>query len=214
LSVLENICVNVLTQGRVAESRHWVQEMFNTAEATNDSALMISAHMAAIGTCFWSGELVAARKHGDAVLTLYNDQEHRRLPADPRVRAGNWAAPATWMLGFPDQAVAISEEKDAFARQRGQPFDLGLALSMGAAAFDLRREPEELRKRALECERIGRAHGMPVLCAILAPRRYGHALLREWRTAEGIALLQGAITRSQEGSCKLRCPYLRSVVAH
>src|SRR4030095_12994492 len=120
---------------------------------------------------------------------------------------------ATWMVGFPDQAVAISEEKDAFARQRGQPFDLGLALGMGAAAFDLRREPEELRTRARECERIGREHGMPVLWAILAPVSYGHALLHEGRTAEGISMLQAAIARWEEGGGELGCPYFKSVVA-
>ncbi len=213
LSVLENICVNVLTQGRVAESLHWVQELFNAAETTGDSALLISAHMAAIGTRFWSGELVAAREHGNAVLTLYNEQEHRRLPADPRSRAGNWAAPATWMLGFPDQAVVISEQKDAYARQQGQPYDLGLALGMGAAAFDLRREPEELRKRARECERLGHENGMPVLWTILAPWSYGRALVHEGQTAEGISLLKAGISGWEESGGKLGCPYFKSVVA-
>jgi hypothetical protein len=213
LSVLENICVNVLTQGRVAESLDWVQELFNAAEATGDSDLMISAHMAGIGTRYWSGELVAAREHGNKVLALYDEEKHRRLPADPRARAGNWAAPATWMLGFPDQAVKISDEKDAYARRSGQPFDLGLALSAGAAAFDLRREPEELRTRARECEQLGHENRMPVLWAILAPMSYGHALVHEGRATEGILLLQAGIAGWEEGGGKLVCPYLKSVVA-
>ena len=65
--IIPGVGVNVLTQGRVAESLHSVQELFNAAEASGDSALLISAHMAATGTRFWSGELVAAREHGNAL---------------------------------------------------------------------------------------------------------------------------------------------------
>jgi hypothetical protein len=117
------------------------------------------------------------------------------------------------MLGFPDQAVRISDEKDGYARRRGQPFDLGLALSAGAAAFDLRREPEELRTRARECERLGHENGMPVLWAILAPISYGHASIHEGRASEGILLLQAGIARWEEGGGKLFCPYVKSVIA-
>ena len=172
LSVLENVCVNVLTQGRVAESLDWVKELFDAATAAADSSLMIAAHVAGSGTHYWLGELRTGREHADRVLALYDEEKHHRLAVDPRTRAGNWAAPAAWMLGFPDQAVRISDEKDGYARRRGQPFDLGLALSAGAAAFDLRREPEELRTRARECERLGHENGMPVLWAILAPISY------------------------------------------
>ena len=213
LSVLENICVNILTQGRVAESLDWVKELFDAATATADSSLMIAAHVAGTGTHYWLGELRTGREHADRVLALYDEEKHHRLGADPRTRAGNWAAPAAWMLGFPDQAVRISDEKDAYARRRGQPFDLGLALSAGAAAFDLRREPEELRTRARECEQLGHENGLPVLWAILAPISYGHTLIHEGRATEGILLLQAGIARWEEGGGKLFCPYVKSVIA-
>ena len=74
----------------------------------------------------------------------------------------------TWMLGYPDRALRLSDEKDAHARQRGHPFDLGMALTMGRMIRSPL-EHEDLRKRAEECERLGRENSLPVLWAILAP---------------------------------------------
>jgi hypothetical protein len=56
----------------------------------------------------------------------------------------------------PESSVPHLQEKDAHARQRGHPFDLGYALSLGAHEFDHRFKHEDLRKRAEECERHGR----------------------------------------------------------
>ena len=97
------------------------------------------------------------------------------------------------MLGYPDRALRLSDEKDAHARRRGHPFDLGYALTFGAHEFDHRCEHEDLRKRAEECERLGRENSLPVLWAVLAPMLYGLALIREGKVAEGIAPLKAAI---------------------
>ena len=76
---------------------------------------------------------------------------------------------STWMLGYPDRALRLSDEKDAHARRRGHPFDLGFALTTGAHEFDHRCNLEDLLKRAEECERLGRENSLPVLWAMMAP---------------------------------------------
>ena len=73
------------------------------------------------------------------------------------------------MLGYPDRALRLNDEKDAHARRRGHPFDLGFALTIGAHEFDRRWELEDLLKRAEECERLGRENSLPVLWAIWRP---------------------------------------------
>ena len=80
-----------------------------------------------------------------------------------------YTALLTWILGYPDQAVKISDEKDAHARRRGHPFDLGFALTVGADVFDHLGEPDELLKRAEEAERLGRENSLPVLDGVLVP---------------------------------------------
>ena len=66
------------------------------------------------------------------------------------------------MLGYPDRAVQVSDAKDAHARRRSHPFDLGHALTVGSQVWDFRCEPAPLLARAEEAERLGRAHGLPV----------------------------------------------------
>jgi hypothetical protein len=133
----------------VAESLSWAQEILDMAKATGDADLLIAGHNTANNCYFWLGDLNEALKHGDKVLALYDDEQHRHLAdlfnMDPKTMNGAWRSQATWMLGYPDQAVRLSDEKDAHARQRGHPFDLGWALSVGADVFDFRCEPETLR---------------------------------------------------------------------
>ena len=117
------------------------------------------------------------------------------------------------MLGYPDRAVRLNDEKDAHARRRGHPFDLGWALRFGADVFEHRNEPEALRMRAQECERLGRENSMPVMWALMAPVAYGLALIREGKPAEGIAQLEAGLTVWDASGGKVRSPYCKSVIA-
>ena len=61
---------------------------------------------------------------------------------------------------------------------------------IGAHEFDHRCDPEDLLKRAEECERLGRENSLPVLWAMLAPMSYGLAFILEGKPAEGIGPLK------------------------
>ena len=134
-------------------------------------------------------------EHADKVRDLYDDEKHRHLADilihDPKTLAGIFGSICTWILGYPDRALRLSDEKDAHAHRRGHPFDLGFALTFGAHEFDHRFNHEELRKRAEECERLGRENSLPVLWAILAPISYGLALIREGKVRRRNCPAQG-----------------------
>jgi hypothetical protein len=128
-------------------------------------------------------------------MDLYDDEKHHHLAdilnRDPKTLAGIFGSISTWMLSYPDRALRLSDEKDAHARRRGHPFDLGFALGLGA--HDYRCKHEDLRKRAEECERLGRENSLPVLWAFMAPSSYGLALIREGKPAEAIGPLKAGI---------------------
>jgi class 3 adenylate cyclase/tetratricopeptide (TPR) repeat protein len=175
--ILWGLTTNIFTQGRVAESLPWVEEMLTLGKVTGDADLLITGHTRAC-TCYcWAGEFTKAVAHADRVLDLYDDEKHRHLAdilnQDPKTLAGISGSISAWILGYPDRASRLSDEKDAHARRRGHPFDLGFALITGAHQFDPRCELEDLRKRAEECERLGRENSMPMLWALLAPLSYG-----------------------------------------
>ena len=168
---------NVLTQGRVAESLRWVEEMLGVAEATGDADLLIAGHMSACVSYNWLGEFTKATEHADRILDLYDAEKHFHLADildhDPKTMAGIFASISAWMLGYPDRAMRLSDEKDAHARRRGHAFDLGFALTLGPHEFDRRFTFADLRKRAEECERLGRENSLPVLWEQLAPISLG-----------------------------------------
>jgi hypothetical protein len=117
------------------------------------------------------------------------------------------------MLGYPDRAARISNEACAHARQVGHPFDLGFTLSFGADVFDYRCEPEALRERAEECERLGRDNSLPFLWACMAPMRLGIALIRESKPVEGVTTLRAGLNVWYASGGKILGPYFNSVLA-
>ena len=146
--------VNTITQGRIADSLEWAQRLLAEGDTGGDIDLQIFGHRAAMISHFYLGELLEAREQGNRVLALYDPQRAERWMQltghDLRTVVGVWSSQWTWMLGYPDQAVQVSDEKDAHARRLGHAFNLGFALTLGAYVFDYRCEPERLLERVDE----------------------------------------------------------------
>jgi len=147
--ILWGLTVNVMAQGRVAESLPLVEEMLSIAESTGNIDLLVTGNALASACYCWAGELTKAVERANQVLMFYDAEKHRHLAdilnRDPKTSAGVFASICNWILGYPDRALRLNDEKDAHARRRGHPFDLGLALTMGPHEFDHRCKPEDLR---------------------------------------------------------------------
>src|SRR5207247_1062947 len=100
LPILWGLHITVVCQGRIAESLQWVTEMLDAATRTSDSNLLIVGHQAAMVSYFWLGQFIKAREHGNKVLALYNEENHRHLVDlinhDPKSMAGTFATHWTW----------------------------------------------------------------------------------------------------------------------
>ena len=79
------------------------------------------------------------------------------------------------------------------SRRIGNPFEIGYVLSVGADLILSLCEPHVMRKRAEECERLGREHSLPTLFEFMAPCVYGLALIRTGEFVEGIATTKAGI---------------------
>ncbi|HTS52082.1 MAG TPA: AAA family ATPase [Burkholderiales bacterium] len=214
---LSGMYVGALTQGRIAESLEWARRMLAQRNQAQDIDLQISGHFAAMHSHFWLGQLFEAREQGNRVLALYDPQRAGRWMQlsghDLRTGVGVYSAHQTWMLGYPDLAVQVSEEKDAHARRLGHAFDLGWAMTVGADIFDYRREPERLLERAMEAERLAREQSIPFLSHVLVPQRVGLARLRSGQLSEAISLLRRANENWVNLGGHIAIPYLKSALA-
>jgi class 3 adenylate cyclase/tetratricopeptide (TPR) repeat protein len=211
------IWVNTTTQGRIADSLEWAERLLAEGDEGNDIDLQIFGHGAAMISQFYLGHLLEAKAHGDNILRLYDVKQASRwmqvTANDFRTLVGIWACQWTWMLGYPDRAVQLSDEKDAHARSLGHAFNLGFALTLGAYAFDYRGEPDRLLERVAEMSRLVRDQSLPFHDQVMLPQVEGLARLRKGQAVEAIALLQRGIETWNEGGGHSRVPYLKAALA-
>jgi tetratricopeptide (TPR) repeat protein len=205
------------TQGRIAEALEWAQRALAEGENTGDIDLQLWGHYSATTSHFFLGHLLEARKHADQTLALWDPGrvEHwiRLNPLEPKTTIGSWSSSWTWMLGHPDQAVQISEEKVAYARKLGYPFNLCHALTMGTEAFDFRCESERLLERVGEADRIAQEQGLPFFNDVMVPVGEGLARLRSGQLPEAISALRKSMENWINLGGRTRLPYMKSAVA-
>jgi tetratricopeptide (TPR) repeat protein len=210
---------NTLTQGRITESLEWARRLLAEGNKAGDLDLQICGHATAMNSHFCLGQLLEAREQGDRALALYERQRsghsmHTQLTGhDGRTVVGVFSSQWTWMLGYPDQAVQVSDETNAHARLLGHSFNLGWALTIGAYAFDYRREPEQLLERLGEADRLAREQSIPIFCQVIVPGLEGLARLRSGQLSESISLLHRSIESWISLGGYNGMPYTKSALA-
>jgi class 3 adenylate cyclase/tetratricopeptide (TPR) repeat protein len=211
------VWISTLTQGRVAEALEWAERLLAGANQVGDIDMQILGHTAAMISHSYLGQLLAAREHGNRSVAVYDLQHGDRVMQltghDTRTVFLTFSAHWTWMLGYPDQAMRISNEKDAHARRLGHALNLGYALTVGAYAFDYRCEPEQLLERAREANPRAREPGRTARYETMVPQVEGLARLRSGHLSESISLLRQGIENWNRLGGHTRVPYLKSALA-
>jgi class 3 adenylate cyclase/tetratricopeptide (TPR) repeat protein len=215
--VLSALCVHHMCVDHIALSLEWAEKLRRAGKSVGDDSLEIVGHRAASASYYWKGDFTAARRHGDMVLSLYDSDRHWHIAQltnyDPLTGEGIYRGQYLWMLGYPDQAAAASNSKDAHARRRNHPFDLAFALTLGAQVFDHLAQPDELLRRTEEAERVGREYGVALLWEVMAEISRGIAWLRAGRAEESVDQLGTAIARLRATGHRIWIWYLRALQA-
>lgn len=216
IPVLHGLWVNALTRGDLARALAWAEQMLAVPGAPDDD-LRLSGHRAALASHFWLGDLVAAKRHGDAIREIYDFDRHGHIAAltnsDPLTAEGTYRGQYLWMLGHPDEAIRTTHENHAHARKRGHPFDTGFALTLGSGALDFCNMPEALEADAEEAIAVGKEHGIPVMSDVLAEITLAIAGLLRGAFAVAIPRLDEGIRRLNATGQLIWGPYLRALVA-
>jgi tetratricopeptide (TPR) repeat protein len=209
--------VCTLTQGRVAEAPAWAERLLAEGSARGEIDMQILGHRGSMFSHFYLGQLCEARAHGDHALDLYDPSRAGRwielVGNDVRTAVGVCTSQAIWMLGYPDRAAHVSDQKDADARRLGHPFDIGWGLTWGAYVFDYRREPERLLAHANEAEHLAREQSIPILYKALVPVGQGLARLRMGDLPASISLLRRGIAAWNGAGGHLNVPYMKAALA-
>ncbi len=213
--VLHSLWVHYLCVDRLNLSLKSAEKLLSAGVAASDDALEIVGHRAAVGSHYWLGNFTAAHRQGNALREMYDAHRHWHIAqdtnTDPLTGDGIYRGQYLWMLGYPDQARAASDEKDEHARRRNHPFDLAFALTLGAQVFDFLREPDELLSRTEEAEQVCREHGVVLLGEIMAEISRGIVSLRAGRASDSVVQLEKAIARLEATGHRIWIRYLKGL---
>ncbi len=182
---------------RISESFHTKHELaamlLELAEGLGDPGLRLQAHHCLWATSFHLGQHQAACEHVEKGLHLYEAGDYRSHASiygghDPKVCGIGERAFALWLLGFPDQSLAASQEATAWALQLAHAGTLVHAMDMSLLLDRYRRDPHTVQGRAEELIRYSEDQGFSVHKA-KGTVFLGWALAEVGQTEQGIGYM-------------------------
>ena len=149
-------------RGALKTAREVAERLLDLAQRGNDPLHLIEAHRAVGVVRFWLGDLTAARLHLEQGAALYDHQQRashdRHSGPDVGVSCLSMMSTLLWMLGYPDRAMAQSEQAITLAQKLTHPFSLAFALVNAARLDHFRREWRMLQTRAEAAQHLATEH--------------------------------------------------------
>ena len=165
--ILFGLWLSYLVRAKLKTARELGEQCLVMAKQQENTVLEVEAHRALGATLFYLGELQMARTHVEAGISRYDPHQHPvhaffHYLADPGMTLHAYAAPLTWCLGYPEQAMNQLQASQKMGEERQHPFSQVISLHFGALMYHLRRDVEKVDSYATELIEISREHGFTV----------------------------------------------------
>jgi hypothetical protein len=148
----------------------------------------------------------------DPFLLLVCDLRKGYLGQDPGVFSASGLAINSWLLGYPDRALAKSNHALALARDLAHHFSLALGLHNTALLHQLRREPQLAEKRADAVIALSVERGFSWWPWWASAVR-GWAMAKQERGAESIEEIRESLAAVRAGETVLALPWGLALLA-
>ncbi|MFQ5937124.1 MAG: adenylate/guanylate cyclase domain-containing protein, partial [Acidiferrobacterales bacterium] len=188
------------------------EEILALAEQEDDPTLRLEARHAAWTTRFYVPEWASCRANAEQGIALYDMNQHHALGLvygghDPGVCAHNNLGISLWYLGYPDQALAQSQQAMQLAELLSHPMSLALAFSYSCWTRHCRGEANDTRQGTKDTIRQCTEHSVAPHHVALVTVLGGWALAAQGHVQEGIAEMeQGLGGRGRTRGSPLRRP--------
>jgi class 3 adenylate cyclase/predicted ATPase len=206
---------NFTRTSNINAARDISDKLMVLTEKHEHAGLRLEAHHAAWATRFYQGESASSRRHCEEGRKLYDFERHRShadvYGHDPGVCARNVGAWTGWLLGYPDDALANSDDALSLAERLHHPFSLGLALLHACIFHQLRRDSDLVSRRldAAEILATDQRLAFPIDPRILR----GAVLAAEGAGAEAVASIREGLVERQTTAAMLYRPYSLGLLA-
>ena len=146
------------------------EEFLVLAQSEGDHAALLQGHLLLGATLFYIGEFVTARKHLEEGFALYDPEKHRSnaftYGQEPGVNCLTYLTLVLWFLGYPDQALKVSQETIALSEEASHPFSLAHSQAFVAILHQFRHEENRVKEQAGEAIALSADQGFPLWLAI------------------------------------------------
>jgi predicted ATPase len=205
-------------RGELPTARELAEQLMQIAQHTQDSGLLVEAHMALGNSLFFDGKFVTARAHFEQGIALYNLQQHRSHTAlygrDPGVVCASINALTLWKLGYPEQAVRLSHKALTLARELSSSLNLSFALYQTALLHQFRREPQVAREFAEAAITLATEQELGPWIVGQATVQCGWALVMQGQGEEGLLLIQNGLATLRSIGAEMPWPLFQLVDAY
>jgi predicted ATPase len=190
------------------QARELGEETLKLAEETGDPLIVAVSHWYLGFILFSLGEYSLAHAHLEQTIQAYEPQrDHNALVflrgGDAGVSALAYDACCLWCLGYPDQALARSQEVLALARALDHAFSLADVLCFGGCLFNnMRRHAPALEENAQELMQLSQGMGFSSFLGT-GTCYWGEALVRLGQVQEGVVRIREGLAIRQ--SIGARC---------
>jgi tetratricopeptide (TPR) repeat protein len=182
-----------ISRTELRQAQELGQECLALARQRNDRALLLQAHFARGVSALSLGQFAAALTDLERAIALCEPRQPAELAflsgTDPPVACGCYAARALWFLGYPDRALASSQEALNLAHRLTPRTTLAYAVHLAAALHTYRREPRIVQQFAEMAIALASEHGFERWHGGGLMRR-GWALAQQGAPEEGIAQMR------------------------
>jgi predicted ATPase len=213
--VLRGLWMFYLVRSDLRTATQLAEQIMQLTERVQEPSLLLEAHRSAGMTLFFSGNFLAARRHLEQGIALYDPEVHREhaflYGTDPGVACLCYLAATLWIMGFADQAVAKLHEGLELADRGGHSFSRSFAFFFAAMIYQYRREPVTAQKQAEIDIAFCKEEGF-VLWLAMATIVRGWTRAEQGRKRDGLAEMREGLAAYRATGARLAHTYIFSLL--
>jgi predicted ATPase len=215
--VLRGLFLFYLNCGQRQTAQDLAEQLLRQAERQPEIAPRMLGHYLLGQVLFIRGALGDAAQHFEQAIAAYNLQEHRQLAhvygIDLGVITRSLGALVLWLRGYPDRALAQSQEALMLAQEVAHPLSRVLAQVWLACLHQFRQEVQAAHDRAAGSIALAAQQGFSALYVAWGTVPQGWALTQQKQWASGIAKLREGSDAAVATGSELWRPYFLALLA-
>lgn len=215
LPVLAGLWLFYMVREEIDKARGFAEQVVTVADSCDDPALRIEGHAMLGASLTHKGDFEEALEQlekGNALCKVEGVPHLAFTGHDPAMTCLSFSGWVLWSLGYPDRALAKSEEALAIARRLNHPQTLALALFMSSFVHFLRREFDESCQQSQASMAVSLEHELPQTLA-WSSAHHGLSLAALGDGEKGIRQARESIDRQRALGAELARPNFLGMLA-